>query len=100
MSCNHYRLDGNVSIDSSMCTGCGLCAVRLCPVHAIGNGRVKGAGMMNKNIVLCGVGGQGTVLASKLLAAAAMETEYSGYECRNDRYGAAWRKCIQPRAYG
>ncbi len=27
---------------------------------------------MNKNIVLCGVGGQGTVLASKLLAAAAM----------------------------
>ncbi len=28
---------------------------------------------MNKNIVLCGVGGQGTVLASKLLAAAAMK---------------------------
>ena len=28
---------------------------------------------MIKNIVLCGVGGQGTVLASKLLAAAAME---------------------------
>ncbi|MDO4302723.1 MAG: indolepyruvate oxidoreductase subunit beta [Bacillota bacterium] len=28
---------------------------------------------MNKNIVLCGVGGQGTVLASKLMAAAAME---------------------------
>ncbi|MBQ4145763.1 MAG: indolepyruvate oxidoreductase subunit beta [Clostridia bacterium] len=27
---------------------------------------------MNKNILLCGVGGQGTVLASKLLAAAAM----------------------------
>lgn len=28
---------------------------------------------MNKNIVLCGVGGQGTVLASKLIASAAME---------------------------
>ena len=28
---------------------------------------------MNKNILLCGVGGQGTVLASKLLASAAME---------------------------
>ena len=28
---------------------------------------------MNKNILLCGVGGQGTVLASKLLAAAAIE---------------------------
>lgn len=28
---------------------------------------------MNRNIILCGVGGQGTVLASKLLAAAAMK---------------------------
>ncbi len=28
---------------------------------------------MNKNILLCGVGGQGTVLASRLLAAAAMK---------------------------
>ncbi len=28
---------------------------------------------MSKNIVLCGVGGQGTVLASKLIAAAAMK---------------------------
>ena len=28
---------------------------------------------MTKNILLCGVGGQGTVLASKLIAAAAME---------------------------
>ena len=28
---------------------------------------------MNKNIVLCGVGGQGTVLASKLIASAAMD---------------------------
>lgn len=28
---------------------------------------------MNRNILLCGVGGQGTVLASKLMAAAAMQ---------------------------
>ena len=28
--------------------------------------------MHNKNIILCGVGGQGTILASKLMAAAAM----------------------------
>lgn len=28
---------------------------------------------MNKDILICGVGGQGTILASKLLAAAAME---------------------------
>ena len=27
---------------------------------------------MSKNIVLCGVGGQGTILASKLISAAAM----------------------------
>ena len=27
---------------------------------------------MSKNIILCGVGGQGTILASKLIAAAAM----------------------------
>lgn len=30
---------------------------------------------MNKNIVLCGVGGQGTVLASKLISAAAMASQ-------------------------
>lgn len=29
--------DGNVSIDSSMCTGCGLCN-QICPVHAIKGG--------------------------------------------------------------
>ena len=28
---------------------------------------------MSKNIILCGVGGQGTVLASKILSAASME---------------------------
>lgn len=31
--------------------------------------------MKNKNIIFCGVGGQGTVLASKLVAAAAMNAE-------------------------
>ena len=30
---------------------------------------------MNKNIILCGVGGQGTILASKLIAAAAMKKD-------------------------
>lgn len=29
--------DGNISIDSSMCTGCGLCS-QICPVHAIKGG--------------------------------------------------------------
>ena len=27
---------------------------------------------MNKNVLICGIGGQGTVLASKLIAASAM----------------------------
>ena len=30
--------NGNVSIDSSMCTGCGLCS-QVCPVHAIKGGK-------------------------------------------------------------
>ncbi len=30
---------------------------------------------MNKNIILCGVGGQGTVLASRLISAAAMDRD-------------------------
>ena len=30
--------NGNVSIDSSMCTGCGLCS-QICPVHAIKGGK-------------------------------------------------------------
>ena len=29
---------------------------------------------MNRDIILCGVGGQGTVLASKIIAAAAINT--------------------------
>ena len=41
-----------------------------------------------KNIVLCGVGGQGTVLASKLLAAAAMSKDIPVM------------KCIQSSSYG
>ncbi|MGN1281752.1 MAG: indolepyruvate oxidoreductase subunit beta [Succinivibrio sp.] len=32
---------------------------------------------MNRNILICGVGGQGTVLASKLTASAAMEEGYT-----------------------
>ena len=31
--------------------------------------------VMNKNIILCGVGGQGTILASRLIAAAAMKKD-------------------------
>jgi indolepyruvate ferredoxin oxidoreductase beta subunit len=34
---------------------------------------LKGTASLSKNILLCGVGGQGTVLASRLIASAAME---------------------------
>ena len=32
---------------------------------------------MNKDILICGVGGQGTVLASRIIAAAAISLEYA-----------------------
>ena len=33
----------------------------------------------SKNIMICGVGGQGTVLASKIIAASAMEEGYTAH---------------------
>ena len=46
---------------------------------------------MTKNVLLCGVGGQGTVLASRLIALAAME---KGMEAQKllewHREAAAW----------
>ena len=89
--------DGKAKIDETLCTGCTLCE-QICPVHAIGGGEARDpdritaayrdAGAkkeapapaviaekgpaVRKDIVLCGVGGQGTVLASRILAAAAM----------------------------
>lgn len=35
--------------------------------------------MMKKDILICGVGGQGTVLASKIIAASAMEEGYAAH---------------------
>lgn len=53
---------------------------------------------MTTNILLCGVGGQGTVLASKLIAEAAMRRGLCGEDGRNDRYGAKRRLRCEPRA--
>lgn len=47
------------------------------------------------NILLAGVGGQGTVLASKLLAQAAMEQGMESPYRRDHRYGTARRLCGQ-----
>ena len=48
---------------------------------------------MNKDILVCGVGGQGTVLASKLIASAYMRDGTFGGD---HRYGAERRKCHEP----
>lgn len=119
--------DDKVTIDKTLCTGCGLCS-QICPVHAIeeceeeshirdrsvsnaahqqqtastsintapkastdsedtlSNENPKGISHklkisphkpIEKDILICGVGGQGTVLASKLIAAAAMNENQS-----------------------
>ncbi len=54
--------------------------------------------METKDILLCGVGGQGTVLASKLLAQCAINRGL-GAHGRNDRHGPARRLRRQPRAH-
>lgn len=54
-------------IEPSMCYGCTICA-QVCPFGAI-----EEEAAMNKSILLAGVGGQGTVLASKLIAQAAID---------------------------
>ena len=90
--------DGKAAIDETLCTGCTLCE-QVCPFGAIGGGSVPAAPKQDEasasakksapavvtagtpidpaafgqhSIVLAGGGGQGTILASKLVAAAAM----------------------------
>ncbi len=92
--------DGKVEIDETLCTGCTLCE-QICPQHCISGGeaqslkapsaddkkrrapvhpvgireegeRESASGGLH-NIILAGVGGQGTVLASRLIALAAMK---------------------------
>ena len=95
--------EGKASIDPGLCTGCTLCQ-QVCPVQAISGGgagdpaafsqaaggktghsgsaaavvrplrQADPAAFGQKNIILSGVGGQGTVLASRLIAAAAMQS--------------------------
>ena len=89
--------DKKAFVDASQCTGCSLCS-QVCPFGAIdcqkppkrdelielysnekpkkapsfAKGEEITADVPGKNILICGVGGQGTVLASRLLAATAM----------------------------
>ena len=90
--------DKKAFIDDRQCTGCTLCqsvcafGAIVCPPHPTREeliaqnppkaqkpqapkttpSQIKEALSIEKNIILCGVGGQGTVLASRLLAATAM----------------------------
>ena len=90
--------DKKAFIDDRQCTGCTLCqsvcafGAIVCPPHPRREeliaqnppkaqkpilpkpapSQIKEAPSIEKNIILCGVGGQGTVLASRLLAATAM----------------------------
>ena len=63
-----------MTIDSSLCVGCGLC-VQMCKPKAIGGGGGGGGGggemTMNNvhNIMIVGVGGQGSLLASRIFGA-------------------------------
>ncbi len=65
-------------IDPNQCVGCDICA-KICRFGAIG----KGGGLLMapvqnnvKNILIVGVGGQGTLLASKLMGRVCMEQGY------------------------
>ena len=88
----------NAFVDAGQCTGCSLCS-QVCPFEAIEcpkpptreelleiyanekkpkapsfpvNKSAASSDQTERNIIICGVGGQGTVLASRLLAATAM----------------------------
>ena len=89
--------DKKAFVDAGQCTGCSLCS-QICPFGAINcpkppardeliglyanekpkktsafaAGEAKALDAPGRNILICGVGGQGTVLASRLLAATAM----------------------------
>ncbi len=64
--------DGTISINSTMCNGCGLCKT-LCKFDAI---KEVGCIMETKNIMIVGVGGQGTLLTSRILGKLALMENY------------------------
>lgn len=48
---------------------------------------------MEKNIIFCGVGGQGVILASKVLMETALRAGYDVKGIGSSRNGSARRKC-------
>ncbi len=57
--------------DNNQCVGCEVCS-QVCPKDAIFKEEIS----MTKSITLVGVGGQGTILASKLLTTGLMNAGY------------------------
>ena len=80
--------DGRVVIDGGRCVGCGVC-VHVCPEGAI-IGRQRGAAM-KQQIIVSGLGGQGALTLTRLLAEAAAAMGLSGHHLRNPRHGPAGR---------
>ena len=96
LGCPAISLDqGKARIDANLCEGCSLCA-SVCSAKAIRlglrssagadkqaptNGQVPSDAPRTKNtkcdILIAGVGGQGTVLASRLIASAAMKRGFN-----------------------
>ena len=72
--------DGTIAIDETMCNGCGLCK-QLCKFDAIEMyGTLSKAEVTDswktKNIMIVGVGGQGTLLTSRVLGGIIQEAGY------------------------
>ena len=84
MSCNVCRERRKVLINESICTDCSLC-VTVCPVR-----RSRGSIGMFSSIVVAGVGGQGTLLASRSFLKLPREGTLRPY-FRDDRDGTEGR---------
>ena len=79
--------DGSIVIDATQCNGCGLC-VNVCPFGAIHEGGLK----MTKNIMIVGVGGQGTLLASRILGNVVIQRGLRRQGFRGARHEPAGRQ--------
>jgi indolepyruvate ferredoxin oxidoreductase beta subunit len=76
--------DGKADVDELLCINCGMCT-KVCKQGAI----VERWMNMKFSLIACGVGGQGSILSSRIIADAAIK---NGYEVRvGETFGAAMR---------
>lgn len=69
-----HHPDKSVTVDVNSCTGCTVCA-QVCPFDAIAEVGVKSVAKVT-NVLLVGVGGQGTILAARILSGVLQEAGY------------------------